>query len=76
MMGEGGSYQDAHRVYGRAGRALLDVRPGVHPADHERRPLDATSARSASAAGVIPATLERPSPVHDPLPRRIHGSNR
>ena len=28
LMGSGGSYQDDHRVYGRAGRALLDVRPG------------------------------------------------
>ena len=49
LMGSGGSYQDDHRVYGRAGRALRDVRPRRDP-PHRRPPAARrTTARGASA---------------------------
>ena len=37
LMGEGGSYQDDHRVYGRGGERCLDLRPGLDPAFGHRR---------------------------------------
>ena len=40
LMGSGGSYQDDHRVYGRAGERCTTCGRGDHPAHRVGRPLD------------------------------------
>ena len=40
LMGVGGSYQDDHRVYGRAGERCPTCGRGRHPPHRHRRPLD------------------------------------
>ena len=48
LMGEGGSYQDDHRVYGRGGERCLDLWARVDPPDGDRWPRHPLLPRAAS----------------------------
>ena len=54
MMGEGGSYQDAHRVYGRAGERCPTCGRGFIRRVTARRPLDALLPGVPATATVSP----------------------
>ena len=56
LFGDGGSYQDAHRVYGRAGERCSHVRGRVDPPYRVGPAFHALTARAASAEVAIRAS--------------------